>query len=207
MLFKQRISREDILSIVELIKDLVIRPSSVFGKDRVVSSARHIFIIFLTTIIVQIVKSFRFERDYFNIFDTELYNTILGILSIPLVQLIGMYLYYSLFLLGVIFVSKKLCRAVSVKALVLSILSISGIGLLLHIVSAILGLIIVLNPAWVYPPALLWVAVLTVRAISVSQEVSIRKAFVCFFIPFFVVAGILGIFSPHAISPYFLFLV
>lgn len=188
---------------VSLLKEIVFSPGEIFKNPREKKDA--IILLFIINFVIILIKSF-FIKGYgaIDFFDTQILNEIFYFLSISQIQVIISYFLFFVFVLLLFFVIKIFSGNASLSTIMLSLMSISGIGIIAHITAI---------PLMFFEKSLLnyisylfglWILILTFGAVKTSQNLTLIKAVLFFLIAAF--PFLLFVWLP-VISPYLVFLI
>lgn len=184
------------------LKDMVFYPSK--GIYNAVENVYDVLALFSGTFIIILIKSFFYSRQKITYFGFKAFNNILSFLSIPQVSILASTIGYVLFIY-LIYLS---CRIMHGKSkyvqLLISMMSLAGLGLPLQILMPAMHTIlpdsiVAITRLFIY----LWITILSIRAISISQNISLLRAAFCFSIgimPFLITAWF------QALAPYLIYL-
>lgn len=197
-----------LISTVQLAKNIVIAPNTVFEETRDGGLAREVMAIFGVALLITLgkasFKSFTEPPQTANFFVSESLNEVLSFLGHPLLGMIFFYLVYCVFLLGVSGMCRIFKKGVRAKPLVISLMAISAIGVIMQVVFYPLSFLLprpllLLGEYLVYG----WVLVLSILAIRAAQRLSPWRAVVCFLVPFsFLLLGAVQL----GVAPYIAYL-
>lgn len=189
-----------ILSMLNLLKDIIVAPKRVFQKINENQLSFEVYIVFSIGAFVTFLKTLRLESQRIHVFETEKINEALSLLSVPQIKWVFTYIGFFLFIFMLFIFSRILFKRASIKSLFLCIMSISGIGLLLQAVFFLFHYVLPSNINFFLTHiAFAWVVLISLLAIKYSQDISIAKSLVLF-----VIAGLPTIFFAGlpGISPY-----
>jgi hypothetical protein len=185
-----------------LIKDVVLSPRRMFSHEISYEPIKGIVILFLTGLLITLLKTFAPAKKVSAVtfFGSSALNSVFSSLSNPQIVWLVVYAAYFIFILLILLMCKLLNGRVEAKSLVLSLISVSAIGVLLQVICYALKYIVPFNVIVVCGyAAYLWIAFVSVLAIKASQKMSAIKAVVCFILPAIPVTIFAGL---PAISPY-----
>jgi len=184
-----------------LIRYLILSPSTIFKSIEHKKFKKEIYISFCLAALFTFIKSFFVKTSYIiTFFSNKSLNNLLTFLSVPQLSLLLLYFEYFIFITFVFLFCKLFNKKANYKTLLLSLMSISGIGIIMQLL-----MIVFLS---IFPYSLIktiifviyfWVIILSILAIKITQNISLIKAVVCLVvsaIPFFMIA------LPLVISPY-----
>jgi len=161
--------------------------------------------LFLTSCVITLFKSFSKKSYKNNYFTNQDINEIISLFNIPQIRWLIVLLSYVLF----IFLIGKLCKFFLKKynkqKLILSLLSISSVGILLHILFFIFHYFLSQQSIYMLRHiAFIWIICLSIIAIKNSQNASYMKS-----IMIFILSGLPPIFiiGLPGLAPYSLWLV
>jgi len=183
------------------------RVSSFFERASDNRCARIVLLLFLASALITFVKTFFKTERTRNItfFNDSVLNAFFMFLSTPLVLWAVTLVGYFIFILSIFGLCKLLNGHANGKALLLSLMSLSGIGVVVQLACFVVRLISSHNLAVVLLgfTAYVLVIVASLWAITSTQKMSFAKTLACFFIPYFPIVVLLGL---PGISPYLLWL-
>lgn len=186
--------------IIQLLKDIVIRPISVFEKISNGSLSREVYITFGLGAFITFSKTFALKQLEINFFTNYHLNQILSFLSNPQIRWGLVYIFYFLFLFLIFSLCKYFFKQAKWKTLLLSLMSISGIGVISQILFFLFSFIFPNNLSTILSYLIfLWVAFLSVLAIKYSQNIPLTKSIILFIIsalPIIFIIRLVGI-SPY----------
>ncbi len=187
-----------LFSAVSLIGQILLSPRLILRKIKDEGYNKEVLTIFFVAALITLIKSFFVKRKefVFAFFDTELLNQIAIILDNSHIYWIILNISYFLFILLVYIVCKLFNRGNNFKQLVISLMSLGGVGIvaqgLFYILKIIFPHNIILFSSYI---VYLWIFILSISAIKISQNISVPKALICFFIaalPFILFAYFVG---------------
>lgn len=187
---------------MNLLKAIIVSPGDLFRNS--IDKRKEIVSLFVVSFVVVLLKSFfKGRHAATNFFESQTLNEIFSFLAIPQVAAIVTYLLFFLFTFVLFFIIKFFSKETSLKPLLLALMSISGIGIIAHIITIPLfffakPLIMPISYAFY-----LWVVILTLWSIKNSQSLALVKVVPIFLVvafPFFLFGWLL------VISPYLVFL-
>jgi len=186
--------------VINLLKDIVIRPRSLFEQISNGTISKEVYFIFGLGAIITFSKTFALKQHEINIFNNYQINQLLSFLSHPQIKWILLYIFYFLFLYLIFRLCNLFFKQAKWKTLLLSLMSISGIGVVSQILFFLFSLIFPnsLNVFLSYI-IFLWVAILSVLAIKDSQNLPLTKSIILFVIsalPIIFIIRLVGI-SPY----------
>lgn len=166
---------------LELLKNIIINPSKIFKK--ISDYDLIIYLFFCLSCIITLCKSFYIERNLFNFFDNEILNCILSFFNIPqvgwFIALLSFFLF--IYLIGVL--SNLFLKRYNKKELILCLLSISSIGIMMHVIFIVLHYFISNQTLILFRKvSFVWIIFLSIIAIKNSQKTSYMKSFFIFII-------------------------
>lgn len=189
-----------------MLKNMIFHPMNVYETiNREQDYEVIVYVFFILSVLITFIKTFSRKRIRINFFETNMLNAFLSFLNIPQIKWILMYLSYFIFILIICFFCKLLFNKLNKKLLFISLMSISGLGVLTQIIFTVLNLILYgnkINLIFIYI-IYIWGFVLSIMAIKYSQNFSIGKSALIFFIsatPISIVIGFVGV------LPYFAWL-
>lgn len=193
------------LSSVYLIRDVILQPGKVFKKAKHSEIQRETLIVFGVAALIPLFKSFSARQRFINFFADENLNQLLSTLSIPQIKWLVTYMAYFGLICVIFSICRLFNREANLKTLLLSFMSIGGVGIASQILFYPLQFvlpknIIFLGSYFVY----LVVIGLSIRAVQVTQSLSFSKALASFFPPAVIVTLILGM---TVVSPYLAWLI
>lgn len=172
------------INTTNILKDIIIAPNKLFNALRSNRYVKEIHFLFALSAVITFSKTFLLKRQTVTFFPNDSINRALSLLNIPQVRWIILYLGYFIFVFGVFWICKFFNRKANLRILVLSLMSISGLGVVLQIllysVSSVFaeGFLDIVSYLSYF-----WVILLSLFAIKISQAISLWKATVCFFVP------------------------
>lgn len=183
-----------------MVRDIIILPNSVFENIRNDKLFKEVYTIFCIGALITFLKTFMIKQKTITFFNYEKLNVIISWLSIPQIYWFMSYLSYFIFILCLFTICKFFNKQATLKTLVVSLMSISGIGVVLQVLFYILKFImpknfILISTYLVY----FWVIILSISAIKTTQDISFPKAIICFLLaslPFVFLALFVSI-SPY----------
>lgn len=186
--------------VIQLLKDIVIRPRSLFEQISNGKLSREVYITFSLGAFITFSKTFALKQHEINFYDNYHLNQIFSLLSIPQIKWALLYIIYCLFLFLIFSLCKFFFKCTRWKTLILSLMSISGIGVISQIVFFLFSFIFPKNLNAILSYLIfLWVAFLSVWAIKYSQDLPLTKSIILFFIsalPIIFIIRLVGI-SPY----------
>ena len=180
-------------------KDIIINPTKLFRKIEQGSSNSSIFVLFFISLLITFVKSFSKSQNFINFFSNENLNKILSFISIPQARWAITLLSFALsvYLIG-IFCNLFLKRYN--KKLISCILSISSVGILLHLFFFIMYDLLSQKSIYLLRSiSFIWVMCLSISAIKNTQNASYMESilvFVLSILPAILIIGLPG-FAPY----------
>lgn len=196
---------EEINVFCEIFKKIIIFPNNFF-KD-LTNKRKYIIFLFIINFIIVLVKSFFISKSNIIFFEDKILDRIFSFLAIPQVAVIITYL--SFFIFSIIFFiilkysSRSSLSIYFYPSFLLSLMSISIIGIIAHIISFPLNFFeksLVLYIKYIF---YIWVIFLNIFAIYNTLDVRLIKiifSLFCAFSPFLIFGWIL------VVSPYLIFL-
>ncbi|NDY43595.1 hypothetical protein G3N55_12195 [Dissulfurirhabdus thermomarina] len=186
---------------MNLIKAIVISPGELFKNSK--EKKRDIVLLFVISFAVVFLKSF-FKGRYatnFNFFENQSLNEVFSFLAIPQVTVVTTYISFFIFVSLLFLIVKIFSKEASFKTLLFSLMSISGIGVIAHLIATPMMFFaesFIMSIGYVF---YLWVVVLSVLAIKNSQSLPLVKAVTSFLIVAlpFLLFGWLPVISPYLI--------
>lgn len=185
---------------MNLLKAIVLSPGEIFTNSR--EKSKEIVSLFTISFIIVLLKSFfKARHEASNFFETQILNEIIYFLSIPQIAAIAIYLFFFIFSLLLFLVIRIFSKDASLKSLMLSLMSISGVGIFAHIATMPLMFFAksLINPiGYIF---YLWVIVLTLWAIKNSQNLPLVKVIPSFLVVAFpfLLFGWLPVISPYLV--------
>lgn len=167
---------------------------------------RIILLLFLASVFITFVKTFFVTERTGNLtfFNDSALNASFVFLSTPLVLWAVTFVGYFIFILSIFGLCKLLNGHANSKALFLSLMSLSGIGVVVQLACFVVRLISSHNlaavPGFV---AYTLVIVSSLWAIKSTQKMSFSRTLACFFIPYIPIVVLFGL---PGTSPYLLWL-
>jgi len=173
-------------SVLYLVRGIIFSPNKVFKQVAKGGDTKEIFFIFTMGAILTFAKSFLVEQGALasTFFVEEKIIKLLAFVSIPQVIWIIGYGGYFLFIFCILALCKLFGAKAQGKSLVFSLMSISGLGVVIQI--------LFYGFQFFIPKELLsictylvffWVILLSLSAIKSTQAISLPKSLLCFFIP------------------------
>jgi hypothetical protein len=188
------------LSSVYLVKDVVLHPREVFRKTNNGETQKEVLIVFGVAALISLLKSFSTNRHYFNFFADERLNQLLSILSVPQLEWLVAYILYFAMICFVFGICRLFSKTGNLKSLILVLMSISSIGIASQIISYPIHFILPKNVIFIGSYCVyIWVIVLSIKAIQLTQGLTLLKAVLSFLPPVIVFIGI-GAFT--VVAPY-----
>lgn len=188
------------LSSVYLVRAVILQPGDVFRKVRNGEIQTEALIIFSIAALIPLLKSFSAKRQFFNFFADERLNQLLSALSIPQIKWFITYLAYFAMICFVFGICKLFGKAENLKVLMLAFMLISGIGIVAQVLFYPLQFVLPKNVIFIGSYCVyLWVIGLSVKAVQITQGLSLSKAIASLLPPAIVFAVICGM---TAVSPY-----
>ncbi len=187
---------------MNLLKAIIVSPGDLFRNS--IDKRKEIVSLFVVSFVVVLLKSL-FERKHAptNFFNSQTLNDIFSFLAIPQVVAIITYLLFFVFVIVLFFIIKLFSKEVSFQPLLLSLMSISCIGVIAHFITIPL---IFFAKSMIMPISYmfyLWVIALSFWSIKNSQDLPLVKVIPVFIVvvaPFLLFGWLL------VISPYLMFL-
>lgn len=190
---------------LEIFKGVLFRPANAFRNIEAIGFGMPIYVIFSFGCFVVFLKSFWRKKISGNYFENEIINNIISFLNIPQVEWVIALLCFALFLFLLCKISHWLSQKGSDKKLILSIMSISSIGILLNIVFLIAHPIFSIKIIYLLRHfSFLWIFYLTILAIKEIKNLSYLKSIGLFLVSGFPSVIIMGL---PGLAPYLLWLV
>jgi hypothetical protein len=190
-----------------LIKDMVLYPGRVFRQDRSYDPAKGAMILFLAGLLITFLKSLSAAKKGITpaLFGGSTLNSLFLWLNNPQGRWIVVYCAYFMFIFLIFLLCKLLIGRIDARLLVLSLISVSAIGVVLQVFFYTLRFILPQNAVVILSYlAYIWVAFVSLKAVAESQKMSFIRAAVCFALPAIVTIILAGL---PAISPYLAWLV
>jgi len=186
--------------VIQLLKDIVIRPRRLFEQISNGKLSREVYITFGLGAFITFSKTFALKQHEINFFNNYHLNQILSLLSNPQIKWVLLYIFYFLFLFLIFSLCKFFFKQAKWKPLLLSLMSISGIGVISQILFFLFNFIFPKNLSAILSYLIfLWVAFLSVWAIKYSQNLPVTKSIILFLIsalPIIFIIRLVGI-SPY----------
>lgn len=189
----------------EIFKGVLFNPAKTFHDIEAPSFGVAIYVIFGLSCLATFLKSFRGKMVGARFFENQIIDNIISFSTIPQVQWIVSLLCFALFIFLLGKVSGWLLKNNSNKQLKLCILSISSLGLLLHVVFFVASFIFsakIMHFLRLF--SFFWIFCLSILAIKEIKNLSYLKSLGVFVIsgfPSFVIVGLPGL------APYLLWLI
>jgi Yip1 domain len=188
------------LSSVYLVRDVMLTPTEVFRKTKNGETQKEVLIVFCAAALISLLKSFSARRQFVNFFADESLNRILSILSIPQLKWFVTYLIYFVMICIIFTICRLFGKTNNLKALMLAFMSISGIGIVSQTFFYPIHFVLPKNIAFIGSYCVyLWVVGLSIRAIQITENLSLSKALASFLPPAIVFVVICGM---AVVSPY-----
>lgn len=173
-------------SVPYLVRGVIFSPNRFFKQVADGENTKEILFIFIMGSILTFAKTFLVNQGALasTFFLDDKTIKLLTFVSIPQVTWIIGYAGYFLFIFCILALSKVFNRKAQMKSLVLSLMSISGLGVVMQI--------LFYGFQFFIPKELLsictyivffWVILLSLSAIKSTQAISLPKSLLCFFIP------------------------
>lgn len=173
-----------LFSSLYLVRDVFIHPQAVFEKINNNKIHREVYVVFLIGGVISFLKTFLRTGTKVNFFVDNKFNELFTFLSIPRMSWLIWYTGFFVFIFFLLLACKIINGKVQRKSLTLSLLAISGLGIVFHFLFFPLQLIFREDIIFIFVYlTYLWASVLTVKAISTTQGIAIWKSIICFFIP------------------------
>ena len=183
-----------------LLRDIVVCPIDLIKKVNKGQLSYEVIFVFVLGAIMTFSKTFYMNKLNITFFEDPKTNKLLSLLSIPQVKWVFGYICFFLFVLSISGLSKLFISEAKLKMLFLSLMSISGIGVIMQVAFFALSLVFSRDMNLILSYVVfLWCVVLAILAIRHSQNLSLVKAIPLFAIPA-VVFIFIGGFS--AVVPY-----
>ena len=194
-----------LLNTIKLLILIIIAPLNVFEKIKDRTISKEVFIVFLMAAVICFLRTFSLNGSPINFYEDGRLNNILSILNIPRITWIMNYIFYFFFILSVFLFFKLAFRTPKFDILIISLMSVSGLGVVSHVLFFIIGSSMPSSVMQVLGYLVyLWCITLTLFAIKTSQSTSHLKAFVVFLIAG---APIIFIGSLTSLAPYLAWIV
>lgn len=176
--------RKTLQNIVYLAQGVILYPGGVFVDIKKGKLMNETLLVFCFGALITFIKSFFQEGQLVNFFEDNRINNILGILSIPQVLWIISYVSYFIFISVMLIICRLFYKKIESKNLILSIMSLSVIGVVMQILFYAFKFIVpqeylIIGSNLIY----LWVVILSIWAIKATQNFSFFKSTICFVIP------------------------
>ena len=185
-----------LFKIIFTIKAIFVTPSVVFKKIDSGEISTEVYWIFSASVFVSFLKTLHLGRYSINFFETGT-DDLLSYLSAPHVAWFLNYVFYFLFICSVFLFFRLLFKKLKIKPLFLSLMSISGIGVIFQILLFPVEQFIPANIITLIGYAVfLWTIILSLLAIKISLDTTYPKTIIIFFIlalPIIFVVGLTGI--------------
>ncbi|WP_407924244.1 YIP1 family protein [Desulfosarcina alkanivorans] len=192
-------------NVYNLLKDIVVNPFNVFKEIRDGAFKNETLLIFITVTVLSFIKSGGLSgvhRETVHFYSSDKLNYFFSLLSIPQVNWLITFVSFFVFIL-LIYLIFNLKDSPKMEPLLLSLLSISGIGLIFHVLSILLRYFFPHTPFnylvyFVY----LWTLMLSVFAVKICMNSSFLKSGVVLTIaalPMVFIVGLLAV-SPYLIG-------
>lgn len=183
---------------------LIINPKKLFNIIISGEFTYEIYFIFSLSALITLLKAFFIKTHKINYYSNENLNAIFSFLSLPQLMWILAYISFFMFLYLIIFANKLIYKKAQKRSLFVSIMSISGLGLIAQIFYIVLNIFlpsnILISLSYII---IIWIVLYTVLAIKYSQNIPTVISILLFFfaalLPFFL-SGFAGI------APYLLWL-
>ena len=182
---------------MNLMKAIVFSPGELFKTSK--EKKRDIILLFVFSFFIVFLKSFFKERHWINFYANQPLNELFSFFAIPQISVIATYFSFFIFVFVLFCFAKLFSKEGSFKQLLFALMSISGIGILSHLIVTPLN---ILSKSLALPICFIfymWVVILTILAIKNTQSVAFVKAIPIFLLgalPFILFGWIL------VVSPY-----
>ncbi|MBL0716934.1 MAG: YIP1 family protein [Desulfosarcina sp.] len=195
-------SNKIIIDFLELFKNIILHPAKVFQNMRKDEYAFIVYFLFLTSCLITFLKSFSKKKYNNNFFANQDINEIIFFFNIPQIQWVITLLSFVLF----IFLIGNFCnfflKRYNKKDLILCLLSISSVGILLHITFFVLHIFLSQQSIYMLGHiAFVWIICLSIIAIKNSQNTSYTKSIIIFIlsgVPAVFIIGLSGL-APYSL--------
>jgi hypothetical protein len=176
--------KEILLNTIYLTKNIIMYPNRAFVNIRERNFLNEVLLVFLFGALITLIKSFSQKGKIVNFFEYHQVNEFLTVLSIPQVLWITSYASYFIFIFIMLLVCRVFKRQIESKHLVLSIMSLSGVGVVIQILFYAFKFVfpqeyLIIGSNIIF----LWVVILSIWAIKATQNFSVFKSIICFLIP------------------------
>ncbi len=189
----------------DIFKGVLFHPAKTFHDIESPGFEVAIYVIFGICCFVTFLKSFLGEKVNSRFFENEIIDNIISFLTIPQIQLVVALLCYTLFIFVLCKVSNLFSQSNGEKKLILCLLSISSVGLLLHIIFYIVHFAFSIETMNILRRfSFFWVFCLSILAIKEIKNLSYLKSLGVFLVSGFPSVIIVGL---PGLAPYLLWLV
>ena len=189
----------------ELLSYIILRPVSVFRKINNGKYKYEVIIMFLASISITLFKSFSKNSYQGNFFSNQSVNEIVAFFDIPQIRWVITLISFGLFVFLVSIFCKLFLKKCNPKILVMTLMSISGVGVILHLLFSLFSIFLSQNLIYAARHlAFIWIVCLSIAAIKNSQQTTFIKSIIIF-----ILAGLPPIFiiGLPGIAPYSLWLI
>ncbi len=187
---------------ISLLKYICINPKKAFQIG--IGNPGVVLVVFVVTYLITLVKSLSMKGHSITFYESHMINSFFSFVSIPSVRVNIAYLAYFMSIIVMYASCRYINSSCNYRSLLLSMMSLSGVGIYGRSFMSIIGLIFpktnLLGFQYLF---LAWVVAISICAIKESQGVSLPKAAFCFFVgvlPFFIFGGF------SMLAPYLAFL-
>lgn len=169
-----------------LIRYAVFSPRSLFEHLKRGGLTKETLIVFVVSAIITFTKTIFVVRNkyHFTFFYNNVFNRVVVWLNNPLVHWATVYIGYFVFILLVFVACRFFNKKVRFNKIALSLMSISGFGVVMHVVFYLLRLacskeVVQLCVYVVY----VWVVVLSIWGIKSTQDLPLSRSLICVLFP------------------------
>lgn len=182
---------------LKLFKSVITNPTKMFQDIGRGGHDFPVYFLFIVSVFITFFKSFSVAKKNVNFFSVEFINKILSFFAIPQIQWIIVFFSFVLFIFLISIFCRILLKGCNKKGLIVSFLSISSAGILLHIMFFIFHYFLSRNSIYMLRNiAFVWIIYLSIIAIKNSQNTSYIKSVVIYIfsaLPVVLLSGLIGI--------------
>jgi hypothetical protein len=194
-----------IISYFELLKSIILNPEKAFKNMSKGDYDCSVYVLFAVSCLITLLKSFSKKKYIGSYFTNRDINEFLSFFAIPQVRWGIALLGFILFVLLIGRFCKVFLKKYNKKVLVVSLLSISSVGILLHIIFFIFHYFLSQQSIYMLRRiTFIWIAYLSIIAIKNSQNASCFKSIIIFIFAGLPAVFIIGL---PGLAPYLLWLV
>jgi hypothetical protein len=189
---------------VVLLRDILFRPSVAFRNISKGDYEYSVVGMFLLSILITLFKSFSKKGYKSNFYSDQGINEILSFFNIPQIRWVVALISFSLFIFLIGFFCKFFLKKYNRKILIMSIMSISSAGIILHLAFLIFPILLSQNSIYMLRHfAFIWIICLSIVAIKNSQDATYIKSIIIFILSGLPAVFIIGL---PGIAPYSLWI-